>query len=409
MFWNRRAVRIGVGLALLALGLIVVLPTITGYTSLDGIVNARLWIVVAPIEGTVVTAAPPAGTPLPAGEHLLSIKNERVNLYQLSEFSAELKATQDTLNALALQEKELVSLRDDLRQRFDSFREAMIRNIDRELVAQQERIGASEARAEERKSEFARKQKLQVSGHLSESELDRTRAAEDIAQHELEGSRNELDRLKRKREAAQKGIFIEEGRNDVPYSLQRVDEVTIALVTLASRRDELEARVVKLRKQIADEGERTRKLGFASLRSGISGVMWRNYVVQGSHVVVGQELLSILNCENLFVDIIVHEVNYDDIYPDRDAEVRLLGRDKSIPGRVLFVRGSRADFEDKILAATPPRSDGKYAKIRVELPPSDLNNDSQNFCQVGRTAHVRFRARSFPLVRWLRSLWFTIS
>jgi multidrug resistance efflux pump len=409
MFWNRRVIRIGVGLALLILGLIVILPTITGYTSLDGTVNARLINVAAPIEGTVINPAPPAGDALTKGEHLLSIRNDRVNRYQLSELIAELRATQDTLKAMALQQGGLESLRNELQQRFETYRDAMVRNTDKEIIAQQERIGANESRAEERKSDLSRKQRLQVSGHLSESELDRTRSTEDVARHELDASHNELERLKAKREAAQKGIFIEEGRNDVPYSIQRIDEVTIALASLATRRGEQEARLIKLRQQIADEEDRVQKLGYASLRSELDGVMWRNYVVVGSNVVVGHELLSILNCHDLFVDIIVHEVDYDDIYPGRDAEVRLLGRDNSIPGRVAFVRGSRADFEDKISAASLPRTEGKYAKIRVELSPSELNTDFENFCQVGRSAQVRFRTRSIPFLRWLRSLWFTIS
>lgn len=409
MFWNRRIVRIAVGLTLLVLGVIVVLPSLTGYTSLDGTVNARLVGIAAPIEGTVIDAAPPAGTTLTAGEHLLTIKNERINRFGLSELQAELKATEDTVKSVALQQSHLVALRDDLQQRYTTYRDAMLRNIDNEIVSQQERIGANVAREQEKKSDLGRKQQLRISGHLSEAELARAQAGERVAAHELEGSQTELDRLKRKRDAVQKGIFIEEGRNDVPYSLQRIDEVSMALLTLVTRRDELDARVVKLKQQIADEEGRLNKLGYAVIRTQTDGVMWRTLVVAGSNVIVGTPLLDILNCRDLFVDILVHEVNYDDIYPGREAEVRLYGRDEGIKGHVAFVRGSRADFEDKVLAAALPRTEGKYAKIRVELNQSAMNSDYQNFCQVGRSAHVRFPTRGFPLAHWFKRLWFSIS
>ena len=42
MIWNHRITRVTVGLLLLALAIVVSLPAITGYTSRDGTVNARL-------------------------------------------------------------------------------------------------------------------------------------------------------------------------------------------------------------------------------------------------------------------------------------------------------------------------------------------------------------------------------
>jgi hypothetical protein len=47
--------------------------------------------------------------------------------------------------------------------------------------------------------------------------------------------------------------------------------------------------------------------------------------------------------------------------------------------------------------------------IRVGLAESALHTDYANFCQVGRSVQVRFRTRSLPIVRWLKSLWFSIT
>jgi hypothetical protein len=139
------------------------------------------------------------------------------------------------------------------------------------------------------------------------------------------------------------------------------------------------------------------------------GVIWRNNVVEGSHVIAGNELLQVLDCRDLFVDILVSEVDYDEIYPGRDAQVRLLGRADALDGHVLSVRGSAAVVEDVILAAKLPQSRGKDARIRVALPESALNTDYANFCQVGRSVQVRFRTRSLPIVRWFKALWFSIT
>ena len=64
------------------------------------------------------------------------------------------------------------------------------------------------------------------------------------------------------------------------------------------------------------------------------GVIWRNNVVEGSHVIAGNEPLQVLDCRDLFVDILVSEVDYDEIYPGRDAQIRLLGRSDALDGKV---------------------------------------------------------------------------
>lgn len=409
MFWNRRVVRIGVGLALLVLAVVVILPVLTGYTSLDGTVNARFIILSAPIEGTVQNTAPKAGTPITRGQQLVTIINERIDRSNLVELSAELTATRERLEALTRQQSQLTLLRDDLQQRLDAYQQAVIRNLDQEIAVQKERIGVAEATDAEKKSDLSRKEKLRVGGHISESELERLQHMEHGAQHEIEVARNELERLERELTAAGKGVFIGEARNDVPYSLQRMDEVTILLADIASKLKEQEGRRAKLEKQIEEETGRLNRLSSATTKIDFNSVMWRNNVVQGSNVIVGSELMRVLDCRDLFVDILVPEVNYDEVYPGLRAEVRLFGSDRILPGQVQSVRGSHADIEDKVLAAQLPRGEAQYARIRVLLSLSDLNTDFKNFCHVGRTVHVRLPRRSFSFTKWLQALWFSIS
>jgi multidrug resistance efflux pump len=409
MFWNRRPVRIAVGTFLLAAALIVLLPSMTGYTSLDGTVNARFMVISAPIEGTLVTPPPPSGTEVQKGEHLFSIRNERVNTARVSEFEAELAATRDHINNLDRQKTNLIGLRKELQTRLGAFQSATIRNLEHEIGRQRHRIAASQARSSETASDLDRKLRLKAGGYLADIDFDRTRAMQAVTSNETELSRVELKRLEDQLESARKGVFIGDNRNDVPYSLQRIDEITIALADIESKLGEQNVRADKMAKQLRDEQERVNTLGYASIRSPATGVVWRNAVQIGSNVVVGTELSRVLDCSDLFVDILMSEANYDEIFPGRPAQVRLLGRDQTFRGTVQSVRGSAADIEERTLAAIPPEQKGKNARIRVHLETSTLNRDHQNYGQIGRTAQVRFETRSFPLGRWLRSLWFSIS
>jgi len=65
--------------------------------------------------------------------------------------------------------------------------------------------------------------------------------------------------------------------------------------------------------------------------------------------------------------------------------------------------------DEAALAAKPPQTRGKDARIRVSISDSDLQSDYANFCQVGRSVQVRFRSRSFPLKHWFQALWFSIT
>jgi len=407
MFWNNRVVRLAVGFLLLAVGIVAILPGLTGYSSLDGTVNARFTVLSAPIEGVVTNTPPKVGSPLLGGTELLGIRNERIARTAEAQLAADLNATRKRLDATKAQRQQLARLQEDLKQRLTEYQDASIQSISQEIAIRRQRITNATAHQQAAQADLSRKQTLGSSGIVATSSVEQARAASVAAGGEGTIARAELERLNRQLEAVQRGIFVGEGRNDVPYSQQRTDEVTIQLAELLARERDHEARAEQLEKQLDQERARNHSLQYALIRMPFDGVIWRNTVVDGSNVIAGNELLRVLDCRDLFVDILVSEIDYDDIYPGRDAEVRLLGRSTVVRGTVMSVRGSAAVVEEVVLAATPPQSRGKSARIRVALPRSHLNEDYPNFCQVGRTVQVRFATRSFPLKRWMRALWFS--
>ena len=407
--WNRRFVRITVGILLLFGGLIAILPTLTGYTSLDGTVNARISIVSAPIDGTITSTPPKIGTALQGGAELLGIRNDRVVRTAEVQLEAELEAAKERLLAFSDQRAQLTALRQQLEERRHEFQKASIQNLTTEIAIRRQRISTAAAQQQAAEADLSRKQRLGLTGTVAEVAVEQARAASITAQNEGIIAKAELERLSQQLDAVKRGIFIGEGRNDVPYSQQRIDEVTIQLAELQFRERDLKARIAQTNRQYDEEHARNRALSYAVLRMPFEGVIWRNNVVEGSHVIAGNEPLQVLDCRDLFVDILVSEVDYDEIYPGRDAQIRLLGRSDALDGKVLSVRGSAAVVEDVALAAKLPQSRGKDARIRVSLAESALNTDYENFCQVGRSVQVRFRTRSLPFVRWIKALWFSIT
>jgi hypothetical protein len=59
------------------------------------------------------------------------------------------------------------------------------------------------------------------------SQVEAARAAQATSSDGVRVAQAELESLNRQLEAVPRGVFVGDGRNDVPYSRQRQDEVTI--------------------------------------------------------------------------------------------------------------------------------------------------------------------------------------
>ncbi|PDT83290.1 efflux RND transporter periplasmic adaptor subunit [Sinorhizobium sp. BJ1] len=409
MILNHRITRISVGILLLALAIAVLLPDLTGYTSLDGTVNARFAIINAPIDGEISKPPPRIGTPVAEGEAIAAIRNERVNRSVLASLRAEHGTAVERVSALRRERDELTRMRDELAQRMGVFQGATIASLQRELQILQKRVEVSRAQDVVAKVDLDRRQELEAKGIFTRKMVEAAEAAGAAAGGEVEISNLTVDLLQQRLDAVRQGIFVMgDGQNDVPYSRQRQDDVIVRINDLNTRIAENETRAIQTAQQMNVEEKRVRNLESATVPSPFSGVVWSRNVVSGSNVILNNEMVRILDCRELFVDILVPEVDYDEIYPGREAEVRLFGRGDVFKGRVQAVKGSSAVVEKDSLAANEPETDERSARIRVALTPSVLNTDFANFCQVGRTAQVRFSKRNFRLTRWFESLWFNL-
>lgn len=409
MIWNHRITRITAGLLLLGLAILVLLPGLTGFTSLDGTVNARFAVVNSPIDGTIVGDPLRVGTPVKEGQPLAEINNQRVNRAILTSLQADYNTARDRATALKKERDDLSQLRDQLAVRLEVYKNTTIANLEREVEILRKRVEVSQAQDLAAQVDLGRRVDLESKGILTQRMVDAARAAGAATGGEVEISNLTVDQLQQRLDAVRQGIFVfGDGQNDVPYSRQRQDEVIVHISDLNSRIAENQTRVTEVAKQLVEEEKRIQSLESATAAAPFDGVVWSRSIVNGSNVVLNNELMRILDCRELFVDILVPEVDYDAVYPDLTAEVRLLGRPDVFKGKIISVRGSSAVVETDSFAANQPASTQRNARIRVRLEPSFLNDDFANFCQVGRTVQVRFSKHSIGLTNWVKGLWFSI-
>ncbi|WFU12067.1 HlyD family efflux transporter periplasmic adaptor subunit (plasmid) [Rhizobium sp. CB3090] len=409
MILNHRITRIVIGLVLLAIAVVVSLPAITGFTSRDGTVNARFAIVNSPIDGMISGEPAKVGTPVKEGQAVAEISNPRVNRAILASLEADRNTARDRVVALKTERDALTALREQLSKRLDIFREATISNLEREVEILKKKVQVSQAQDLAAQVDLSRRMDLESKGILTQRMVDAARAAGAATGGEVEISNLTVDQLEQRLTALRQGIFVfGDGQNDVPYSRQRQDEVIVRIGDLNSRIAENETRAAEVEKQLIVERSRVDTLESATAAAPFDGVVWSRTIVNGSNVVLNSELMRLLDCREMFVDILVPEVDYDEIYPGLSAQVRLFGRSDVFNGTVASVKGSSAAVESDSFAASLPASSQRNARIRVRLEPSFMNDDFANFCQVGRTVQVRFPKHGVGLSNWVKSLWFSI-
>jgi multidrug resistance efflux pump len=382
--------RIGLGASLLAAGAAIYAPDILYTTSSEAVINARIVTIAAPIGGRVADSPPAEGTSVSAGTPLLRIDNPVVDRSRLGELEADRTRTTADLAAadqMAQSLQQQLVLLDD---QAAAYRAAAVDRLDFTAREAQAVLVAAQAGATEAERMLARKQALTAAGVDSAADLDVAQkhaatAAADRARAELVAQR-----LAGSRDAAQRGIFIDDGTNGTPYAQQRADEFRLRLAEARSQADQAQARLGQLNTEIAAEQTRAAHLESAELKAPVAGVIWRPDVTTGSTVGQDSKLMTLIDCSSLFVSGSFSSRQFDNLHPGAAATVRVADSDAEYPGTVVDVRAMRGAENDDHFAAPLPALGAHQVMALVRLDdPGAMAADK--YCSVGRHVEIRFK------------------
>jgi hypothetical protein len=379
--------------AVLVAGGAIYVPQLLYTTSSEAILNARVITLDAPIDGHIVNPPPPEGTVVPANTSLLTIANPNIDASHLSALEAERTKASSELNAARQLTTTLDTELARLDKQMSSFRTATVERLG--LSARQAQADAVAARASAVEAEHnaERKRALRDSATVSLADADRAEQAATRTAATAESARLAAERLAGELAAARQGVYISEDRNDVPYSEQRTDEFRVRRAEAAAQENSLAARIAQLDKQVADEQARVKRLSAADVHAPVSGVVWRPLITTGSPVGRDSEMLTLIDCSEIYATATLSGRRFDDLRPGGAATVRLLGSDIDYAATIVDVRAMRRSDAEERFAAPLPALDGKRILAIVKLnDPRGLASDK--YCNVGRRIEVRFAAPS---------------
>jgi multidrug resistance efflux pump len=380
--WSR-LVKLGGAFAVLGLGAYAVLQDVAEITTDNAVVSAYTVALRTPIDGMVSESIRRVGGRVNRGDVIAEVTNVRVDDQRLVDLREHLMRERADAATIAAQKTALVALREDLEQRSRAYLEATSARLAASVTEAALTLHATVARRTQAQQTLARRSQLAKAGYSSIADLDSAQADFDVASRQASALQGHLDSLRVEREAVVRGVVSEPGANDVAYSRQRADEVTIRINELDREKALAENDARETATRLQSEEARIARMRGAPLASPITGIIWKLNAQDGERLGAGETVAKVVDCDRTFILATLPQNRFPDVAVGSQAEYRLSGDVTRRYGHVVSITGDLTG-EDANLAAVPINLKSPTVTVRVAL------DASQGECLVGRTARVLF-------------------
>jgi multidrug resistance efflux pump len=385
-------VRIAFAVVLLLIIAFVYLPHLFYTYSITAIVSAPVHSITSPIEGILKDAPPVMGTELKAGADIATVENLRFDRWRLDDMSTEMKSIEERIIAMNQEKQKLDGIKADLAKSFNAYVDSLKERLKLEIQRANEALKERGDTISESKAEYMRKSKLYKKGVVAENQADSAFFNAERAAKSGEQGKLEVERLRAQLKALESGIYVNlDGRTEVAYQKQRMDDVSMRQHDLDSKILEATIRLEALKKAVALEDARYKKMSEATLKAPFNGVAWRVFGAKGTHVDTTRPILEMVDCSKAFIDTSVHERYFDKIKVGDTATIKLVGGKQMLKGTVQSIRGgSLSESSTAFLAGATQILRPHEIQVMIKLNEKDVEKGKGEFCYMGRTGEVSF-------------------
>jgi hypothetical protein len=407
--WRGRIIKSLIGLALLVFAMWVPARQLFQVASAEAVVNAQIVTMRAPIEGIVdvATGIPAIGVELGQNAGLLRIVNPRADLFRLNEATRAVEASLDEREHLIAELRSRRIQQAALVDQVEAFRLARIEYLtallaflvvppgppiipgdrDERVPLLRTRLGLAnptgdsalvyDPALEAAVTEFQRAADMFDNGIIGP-------ATTSALNGELNPDPARRLAMLIELEALRRGVFIGDSYNDKPSSAQRLDTIEIEIAEIESQL----ALNIAGHSRLVDVQTRERswvdQMSGASITAPVSGRIWEVLTAPGEQVVIGQELVRMLDCANPLVTAAVSEAVYNQLSVGMAASFTFREGGAPMTGEVVQLTGFASAPAN--LAITPASLRAESYRVTVAVPQIAAGDS----CAVGRTGRVVF-------------------
>lgn len=384
--------RIAFALVLLVVIGFVYLPHLFYTYSITAIVSAPVISITSPIEGILKDAPPIMGTELKAGDVIGVVENPRFDRWRLDDMVTEMKGITEKTEAMKQEKEKLEDIKVELAKSFQNYIGSLEERLKIDIQRAKEYLKERGDTISESKAEYLRKSKLYRKGVVAENQADSAFFNAERATKSAEQTKLDIERLQAQLKSLQQGIFINmDGRTEVAYQKQRIDDISMRQHDLDSKIKEATIREEALKKSVMLEEARFKKMSEATITAPFNGVAWRVFSSKGIHVDTTRPILEMVDCSNVFVDTSIHERYFNKVKPGDSATVRLVGDKRVLKGKIQSVRGgSLSESSTAFLAGATQILRPHEIQVMIKIDEKDVESSKADFCYMGRTGEVSF-------------------
>jgi multidrug resistance efflux pump len=407
----------------------------------NGLVNGRLTRLQAPIGGSIKAFYARPGVLVKTGQVLARIGIQRtpqeeaqvrlqLERSQSEQIRSQLESSQlvgevqSNTTKLATARQYLDFLHKQLQSvenQYDALRQVDVQ-VASEAVSQQKAVvEAAVAKAAVSRLSYERNQNLGLSMH----EAEKLRFAWESAEAEVRQARAALSSAQASFNAAKKGVALS-NRNTIETTLsdQRMKllEAIQSQVALVSN---LEAQVASSNGQQFKQAQSLYKNRLALISKHIdtereqqvrevlapfTGVVYSTKSEQGEQVIQSQPILSLLDCNTLWIEAVVRTDEASRIDTQKPVRVKLTDSSEIVPGEIDLIQPLSSiqgidEERSKLMQvqafppAIPSTSVGQpMTRVTIRIPPPPAQTQSQRFCGLGQSARLTFSKKPFGSV-----------
>lgn len=440
--------RLVVGAGMLSLGAVAAALGVTsiGYRMThvvvdNGLINARIVRLQAPVSGDIKALYARPGSLVKTGQVLARINIERTpaeeqvrlqlqrsqdeqirSQLEQTQLSGELQANSAQLLAAR---QSLLFLRQQLQSVDNQY--TTVQGVDVAIATdavsqQQAAVDAAATKAASVRADYERYRKLQLEGAISAQKAEQLQYDWQSAQAEVAKAKATLRSTQTALNAAKKGIAlrnqnniggsVSEQRTQILQAIQAQSVLVSTLeATVASANTRLKQAQTLYKNRSFLWGDRGQYLNraqqlFQVLSAPFVGVVYSTEREQGEQVNQLEPVLTLLDCNDLWIESVVRADEASRIDPQKPVSVHLNGYSQALVGEVDLMQpiSSIQGIEERaklmqvqaLLPAISPTLVGQaLMRVTVRIPPPPGHNQNQQFCGVGQSASLTFSKKPF--------------
>ncbi len=386
---------VSLGATAVAFGLTSISYRLTHLTINNGIINGRTVRLQSPIDGTIKAFYAQPGVVVKSGQVLARIAptlQEEQSVLQLqgetNSAATQLAANQQSL-ALLQQQLENLETQDKLIQGVNV--EMAGNNIRRYQAA----VDEASAKAQSANLDYQRYRQLMTEGAISKQKVDQLEAVWKSTEAEVAQAIAISDSAKTSQKVFKEGTALkaEDGLLNQRASLTQTIQAQATLVKT------LTAQLASKKQLLAQAQAAYTSRKDIAIKAPVAGVIYRTEQDQGEQVSRSSNLLTLLDCDNLWVETLVSVDQANRIDRQQPARVQLVGDPNTLVGEVDLIEAvSNIETIKRQLQAITPAVPADLlnqplARVTVKIPPSAQQTQAHRFCGAGQSATLTLGTR----------------